>query len=128
MSVLFSPIEVKGVKFGNRVAMPPMVILKADAEGCVTDVVVEHYARRARAGTGLIIVEATAVKGGDVWEGGLSAAADKHTVGLARLAEAIHAEGAVAAIPLVQGRAVCSDADGRRAGAAGADGRRDTGD
>jgi hypothetical protein len=50
MSALFSPIEVKGVRFKNRVAMPPMVTLKADAEGCVTDVILEHYAARARAG------------------------------------------------------------------------------
>jgi NADPH2 dehydrogenase len=118
MSVLFSPIEVKGVEFGNRVAMPPMVTLKADAEGRVTDVVVEHYVRRARAGTGLIIVEATAIRGGDVWRGGLSAAGDEHTGGLARLADAIHGEGAVAAIQLVHGgpQSAVEVTDGERVG------------
>ncbi len=64
MSALFSPIEVKGVKFRNRVVMPPMVTLKADGEGCVSGVSVEHYGARAGAGTGLIIVEATAVAEG----------------------------------------------------------------
>ncbi len=89
-SVLFSPIEVKGVRFKNRVVMPPMVTLKADAEGRVTDTIVEHYAQRARASTGLIIVEATAVESGAVWKGGLAAFADKHAPGLAGLAERIH--------------------------------------
>ncbi len=103
MSVLFSPIEVKGVRFKNRVVMPPMVTLKADEDGCVPDVVVEHYAARARAGTGLIIVEATAVESGAVWKGGLAAFADEHAPGLAGLAERIHAEGATAAIQLVHG-------------------------
>ncbi|UCC69129.1 MAG: NADH:flavin oxidoreductase [Armatimonadota bacterium] len=118
MSALFSPIEVKGVRFKNRVAMPPMVTLKADAEGCVTDVIVEHYAARARAGTGLVIVEATAVESGAVWRGGLAAFEGTHAPGLARLAERIHREGAVAAIQLVHGgpQASVEVTDGKRVG------------
>jgi len=118
MSALFSPIEVKGVRFKNRVAMPPMVTLKADAEGCVTDVILEHYAARARAGTGLIIVEATAVESGAVWKGGLAAFEDEHTPGLARLAKRIHEEGGFAAIQLVHGgpQASVEVTDGKRVG------------
>ncbi len=101
MSRLFSPTEVRGVAFRNRVAMPPMVTAKADGEGRVTDVILEHYGARARAGTGLIIVEATAVESGVVWKGGLGAFSEKQEAGLARLAERIHGEGAVAAIQLV---------------------------
>ena len=104
MSVLFTPIEVKGIRLRNRVAMPPMVTLNADERGCVTDTVIEHYARPARAGTGLVIVEATAVdERGRVWAGGLGAFSDEHVPGLGRLAAAIKAEGAAAGIQLVHG-------------------------
>jgi 2,4-dienoyl-CoA reductase-like NADH-dependent reductase (Old Yellow Enzyme family) len=104
LSVLFTPIEVKGIRLRNRVAMPPMVTLNADERGCVTDTVIEHYARPARAGTGLVIVEATAVdERGRVWAGGLGAFSDEHVPGLARLAAAIKAEGAAAGIQLVHG-------------------------
>lgn len=104
MSLLFSPLNVKGFTFRNRVVMPPMVAGLGDAEGRVTDAVLEHYAARARAGTGLIIVEATAVDaGGRCWAGGLGAYDDEHLEGLRRLAERIHGEGALASIQLVHG-------------------------
>lgn len=113
MSALFTPLTVKHVHFRNRIAMPPMVRLVpamsrelTETGGQVTDPVIEHYRRRAAAGTSLIIVEATAVDpGGRVWPQGLNAYADEHIPGLARLAEAIRAEGAVAAIQLVHGGA-----------------------
>lgn len=111
MSALFSPITIKHVKFRNRVVMPPMVcaampglVQGAPVEGVASDASVEHYARRARAGTGLIIVEATAVdEGGRCWKAGLGAYADRHVPGLKRLAQAIHSGGAVAGIQLVHG-------------------------
>jgi 2,4-dienoyl-CoA reductase-like NADH-dependent reductase (Old Yellow Enzyme family) len=75
-----------------------------DTGGKVTPAVAEHYARRARAGTGMIIVEATAVDPvGRVWPGGLLAFSDDQIPDLARLAEAIHSGGAVAAIQIVHG-------------------------
>jgi len=111
MSVLFTPIRISGLECPNRIVMPPMVrgtpsmprdVVETD--GRVTDAVVEHYRRRAAAGTGMIIVEATAVdEHGRVWQHGLNAYADAHTPDLARLAAAIRAEGAIAAIQLVHG-------------------------
>ncbi len=111
MSLLFSPLQVKTLAFPNRIAMPPMVRFHppmsaevTDTHGKVTPAVVDYYRRRAAAGVGLIIVEATAaVAGGRVWEQGLNAYADEHIPGLARLAEAIRAEGAVPGIQLVHG-------------------------
>jgi len=111
LSNLFTPFTIKHITLRNRVVMPPMVRLAADmpreltdTDGAITDAVVEHYRLRAAAGTAMIIVEATAVdQGGQVWQQGLRAYADEHIPGLARLAEAIHAEGAVAAIQLVHG-------------------------
>jgi 2,4-dienoyl-CoA reductase-like NADH-dependent reductase (Old Yellow Enzyme family) len=109
MSVLFTPIRIKNVVCPSRVAMPPMVRgvgpmprEVVETEGEVTEAVVNHYHRRAVAGTGLVIVEATAVDAeGRAWRHGLNAFADRHTVGLARLAEGIRSGGAVAGIQLV---------------------------
>jgi 2,4-dienoyl-CoA reductase-like NADH-dependent reductase (Old Yellow Enzyme family) len=107
------------MKFRNRVVMPPMVTQKADRDGNVTDALLEHYGARAAAGTGLIIVEATAVdRKGRVWDGGLGAYDDSHVSGLARLAARIHEHGAVAGIQLVHGGPQASPdlCDGDRVG------------
>jgi len=110
MSALFTPLTVGTVIFRNRVALPPMVCAVMPSLGArgeddtVTDALAAHYARIARAGTGLVIVEATVVDaGGRCWAGGIGAYADRFLPGLARLAAAIRAEGAVAGIQLVHG-------------------------
>ena len=48
-SVLFSPIKIRGVNFPNRIAMGPMTVTQATADGQVTDFLVEWYRRRAAA-------------------------------------------------------------------------------
>jgi 2,4-dienoyl-CoA reductase-like NADH-dependent reductase (Old Yellow Enzyme family) len=111
MSILFSPITVKNKVFRNRVVMPPMVRFTplmspevTNTNGEITDAVLEHYRTRARAGTGLIIVEATAVDAdGRPWQQGLRGYTDDSLPGFKRLAEYIHAEGALAGIQIVHG-------------------------
>ena len=111
MSALFTPLTVKHLTLPNRVVMPPMVCVGlpelaelGDCEGRVSAPWVQHYARRAQAGTALIIVEATAVdEGGRCWPTGLGAWSDDHLPGLRRLAQALHQGGALAALQLVHG-------------------------
>jgi 2,4-dienoyl-CoA reductase-like NADH-dependent reductase (Old Yellow Enzyme family) len=111
MSILFSPITIKNKVFRNRVVMPPMVRLAplmsrevTETNGEITDAVLAHYRARACAGTGLIIVEATAVDpNGRAWAHGLKGYADESLPGFKRLADCIHAEGALASIQLVHG-------------------------
>ena len=111
MSLLFRPLTIGDVRFANRIVMPPMVRMVSSkrpadggADGRVTEAVLEHYARRARAGTGMIIVEATAVDAeGRAWQQGLNAWADEHIPELAQLAQRIKASGSVASIQLVHG-------------------------
>jgi 2,4-dienoyl-CoA reductase-like NADH-dependent reductase (Old Yellow Enzyme family) len=104
MPTLFSPFTAKSTTFRNRIVMPPMVTGKAAADGAVTEATIEHYGRRADAGTGAIIVEATYVDdGGRCWSHGLGAAEDRHVAGLRRLVERIRGAGAVAAVQLVHG-------------------------
>ncbi|MEV5431764.1 NADH:flavin oxidoreductase/NADH oxidase [Streptomyces sp. NPDC052701] len=65
MSALFEPCTLRDVTIPNRVWMPPMCQYSAAPEGpgtgAPTDWHFAHYAARATGGTGLIIVEATAV-------------------------------------------------------------------
>jgi 2,4-dienoyl-CoA reductase-like NADH-dependent reductase (Old Yellow Enzyme family) len=111
MPTLFSPLTIRHLTLRNRVAMPPMVCavvpalgMRANDDGTVTEGLLAHYARRAKAGTGLIIVEAAAVDpAGRCWLGGIGAYDDAHAPGLAALAKAIRDAGAVAAIQLVHG-------------------------
>lgn len=104
MQALFQPMTIREFVFRNRVVMPPMVTGLADEDGQVTEAMLQHYAARAHAGTGMIIVEATAVDpGGRCWSRGLNLFTDHHIAGLAWLARCIHAEGAIAAIQLVHG-------------------------
>ncbi|MFI8189405.1 NADH:flavin oxidoreductase/NADH oxidase [Streptomyces sp. NPDC085946] len=65
MSALFEPFTLRDVTIPNRVWMPPMCQYSAAPEGpeagAPTDWHFAHYAARATGGTGLIVVEATAV-------------------------------------------------------------------
>ncbi|MYS89120.1 MULTISPECIES: NADH:flavin oxidoreductase/NADH oxidase [Streptomyces] len=65
MTALFEPYTLRDVTIPNRVWMPPMCQYSAAPEGPETGVPTDwhfaHYAARATGGTGLIIVEATAV-------------------------------------------------------------------
>ena len=51
---LFTPLQVKGKTLRNRVVMPPMVVNR----GISTTEGWEWYARHARGGVALVIVEA----------------------------------------------------------------------
>lgn len=65
MSALFEPYTLRSVTIPNRVWMAPMCQYSAEATGpgagVPTDWHFAHYAARAAGGTGLILVEATAV-------------------------------------------------------------------
>ncbi|MFF4982906.1 NADH:flavin oxidoreductase/NADH oxidase [Streptomyces sp. NPDC001046] len=65
MTPLFEPFTLRDVTIPNRVWMPPMCQYSAAPEGpeagVPTDWHFAHYAARATGGTGLIVVEATAV-------------------------------------------------------------------
>lgn len=111
MSRLMTPLRIGPVQLPNRIGMPPMVRLSPHVPpevigetGDVTDAVVEHYRRRAAAGTGLVIVEATCVDpSGRVWKQGLNAYDPSHIPGLRALASAIATAGSVPGIQLVHG-------------------------
>ncbi|MBI4287903.1 MAG: NADH:flavin oxidoreductase [Chloroflexi bacterium] len=101
MPGLFDTIDINGVKLKNRLVMPPMATKMATEEGGVTDRHLRHYMARARGGVGLIIVEHTYVlKNGQMSAGQLGLYEDRLIDGVRRLVEAIHREGAKAAMQL----------------------------
>jgi 2,4-dienoyl-CoA reductase-like NADH-dependent reductase (Old Yellow Enzyme family) len=102
MSSLFSPLTQRGLTLRNRVCLSPMCTYSCEGEDGMAGVWHEvHLGSRAYGGCGLVMTEATAVTpGGRISPQDLGIWDDDHVPGLARVVEAIHAGGAVAAIQL----------------------------
>lgn len=110
MSKLFEPVNIGSMKLRNRLVMPPMGTNFSAEDGSVTQRAIDYYRERARGGVGLVIVEGAYVhplgKGSSLQ---MSLTDDDKIPGLSRLAKAIQAEGAKAAIQLFHaGRQVSS--------------------
>ncbi|AEV15362.1 MAG: NADH:flavin oxidoreductase/NADH oxidase [Thermus sp.] len=101
MSLLFSPLTLRGLRLKNRLAMSPMCQYSATAEGQVTDWHLLHYPTRALGGVGLVLVEATAVlPEGRISPLDLGIWSEDHLPGLKELARRIREAGAVPGIQL----------------------------
>lgn len=100
MSALFSPFTLKDVTLRNRIAIPPMCQYSA-VDGLTNDWHAVHYASLSRGGAGLLIVEATGVSPeGRITPACLGLWNDEQAAGLARIAAAIKAGGAVPGIQI----------------------------
>ena len=60
MSLLFTPLTIKGITFKNRIVVSPMCQYSSE-DGCANDWHLVHLGSRAVGGAALIIQEATAV-------------------------------------------------------------------
>ncbi len=111
MALLFTPLELGGLRLKNRLAMSPMCQYSATLEGEVTGWHLLHYPTRALGGVGLILVEATAVEPlGRISPYDLGIWSEGHLPGLKELARRIREAGAVPGIQLAHA--------GRKAGTA----------
>ena len=104
MEKLFSPFTIKNVTLKNRIVMPPLASFLLGDDGGITDTTIEHYRRRAAGGPAMVFMEACAVSP----EGLVSANQakiyeDRFIDGLAKIARAIKAEGAVPAVQIHHG-------------------------
>jgi 2,4-dienoyl-CoA reductase-like NADH-dependent reductase (Old Yellow Enzyme family)/thioredoxin reductase len=99
---LFEPITIGSMTVKNRIALAPVAMRYNTPYGTVTQRVVDHYAERAKGGTGLIIVEATTVDWpvGKVGACPLRLDRDSYIQGLRDIVEAVHAYGAKVAVQL----------------------------
>ncbi|HEY0235928.1 MAG TPA: NADH:flavin oxidoreductase/NADH oxidase, partial [Afipia sp.] len=97
---LFETVPLRSVKLRNRLAVSPMCQYSAQ-DGFANDYHLIHLGRFAMGGFGLVMVEATAVlPEGRITHGDLGLWSDAQIEGLARIATALKASGAVAAIQL----------------------------
>ncbi|MBU0514420.1 MAG: NADH:flavin oxidoreductase, partial [Proteobacteria bacterium] len=98
---LFSPLRVGGLELANRITMAPLFMGYAEPGGEVGRRSLAHYQEMGASGAALVVVESALV---DVrGQGGpntLRADDDRFLEGLSRLAEAIKAGGALAALQL----------------------------
>ena len=97
---LFEPLEIRGVRFKNRVVVSPMCQYSCD-DGFATDWHLVHLGSRAVGGAALVIAEASAVEArGRISPQDLGIWKDEHIPALKRITDFIHAEGSVAGIQL----------------------------
>lgn len=113
MAKLTDEIWIRGKRVRNRIVMPPMVCYQwAGEDGQATGEYLVHYGARARAGVGLVVVEASCVHPeGRLSMDQLGIWSDAQLGGLAGIARVIREAGAVALIQLHHaGRVSCAQA------------------
>lgn len=94
-SMLCSPFNIGQLPIKNRFIVPPMGTNYANADGTVTQQLIDYYVARAKGGFGLIIVEVTAVDPlgkAIIYEAGLWE--DSQIEGWTKLVKAVHDAGA----------------------------------
>lgn len=96
-------IEVNKYKVRNRIIMPPLVCFNwGDNDGFEIIDRADHYGRRAKGGTGMIIIEATAIsKDGRICDTELGLWKDEHIHQFERIAKSCHDEDSVVIVQLV---------------------------
>ncbi len=100
-SRLFSPIEINGMVLRNRSVMPAIGTAYGNMDSTVSERYVRFLAARARGGTGLIVTEVCAVTPrGKGFPNEIGAWSDDFIPSLAMIPEALHKEGACAALQL----------------------------
>ena len=105
--MLYDPLTLRcGITLPNRIALAPLTNKQSDPDGLLGDDELAFLARRADGGFGTIETCATYVGlDGKAWEGELAIDRDACIPRLTRLAERIHAAGAIALVQLFHGGA-----------------------
>ncbi len=100
MAKVFEKLTLRSVEFRNRIWVSPMCQYSS-VDGMPADWHLAHYGSRAVGGTGLVMVEATAVSPeGRITPGDLGLWSEAHTTAFKRIAQFIKSQGAVAGIQL----------------------------
>lgn len=95
--MLFSPFQVRNLSFKNRITMTPLYLGYANPDGTVSPLMLDHYREMAASGVAMIAVEHCGVDvSGLASPFMLRVDHDRYTPGIAKLAETIHSEGALA--------------------------------
>ncbi|WP_413811464.1 NADH:flavin oxidoreductase/NADH oxidase [Streptomyces sp. OE57] len=126
MSALFDPFTLRSLTIPNRLWMSPMCQYSADPDkgaGVPHDWHFVHYGARATGGTGLILVEATAVSPeGRISPGDLGIWNDTQVEAFVKIVRFLKGQGTVPGIQLAHaGRKASTDAPWRGGAPLGAD-------
>jgi len=97
---LLTPGRIGTLETKNRVIMAPMGSFYADQDGYVDDRLIDYLGARAKGGTGVVMMEFTAVHANGQPAGMPSIYNDTFIPGLTKVAKAIKDNGAVPAIQL----------------------------
>lgn len=102
LKLLSSPLRIGRLTVKNRIVMPPMNTNFSNENGAVTPQMTEYFARRAKGGAGLIVVEAASIVP-DVKNHGVQPMLydEKFAPEYAKMVEKIHRYGAKASIEIV---------------------------
>jgi 2,4-dienoyl-CoA reductase (NADPH2) len=101
---LFEPINIEGFLLKNRITMSAMPTGFSCTNGFVSKKMVSYYAKRAKGGVSLIVVEGAAVEDkGKIYLSQLMASSETYLSGLNELAEGITKSGAFAVLQLQHG-------------------------
>lgn len=92
MKTIFTPYQIKGISFKNRIVLPPLVRFSLlGTDGRVNQNLLDWYERIAKTEVGLIIVEATAVEeAGKLRENQLGIWSDDMIEGLSKIVKICH--------------------------------------
>ncbi len=95
-SHLMSPGRIGPMELRNRIVLPAMDQNSCTDDGEITDLNIAHYESRARGGTGLLILETSAVAYpiGATSRHQPALSDDRYVPALCRLADAVHTHGA----------------------------------
>jgi len=100
MTMLFSPLSLRGVTLKNRIAVSPMCQYSS-LDGFTNDWHLVHLGSRAVGGAGLVMTEAAAVSPeGRITAHDLGLWTDDHIPGIKRIVDFLTANGSVAGIQL----------------------------
>ncbi|HXY42215.1 MAG TPA: NADH:flavin oxidoreductase/NADH oxidase [Vicinamibacteria bacterium] len=110
MSVLFSPLRLRGLELRNRVAVSPMCQYSSQ-DGLPNDWHLVHLGSRAVGGAGLVVAEATAVvPEGRISPGDTGIWSDAQAQAWSRIARFVKEKGAAAGVQLAHaGRKASTD-------------------
>ncbi|MDJ0818925.1 MAG: FAD-dependent oxidoreductase [Desulfobacterales bacterium] len=104
MDKLFSPVSINNLTLKNRIVMPALASFLIGTDGSISDATVEHYRRRAAGGAAMVIMEACAVSPEGIVSAHQAVIYDDHFIdGLAKIARAMKAEGAIPAVQIHHG-------------------------
>ncbi|SDO32571.1 2,4-dienoyl-CoA reductase [Microbacterium sp. ru370.1] len=99
---LFSPTTVGRIGVRNRVSLAPMTRLRANADGVPGPIVAKYYEQRA--GIGLLVTEGVFPSAeSKAYPGQPGIVTDEQAAGWAKVADAVHAEGGVVFMQLMNG-------------------------